>query len=358
MWGSPSVRLGRPRFAVRSVLESDVASTPPPGPWRLAWRRLRRDRVALWSGVLLIFLLCALFIGAPLAATLLGHGPDVPNFDAVIQPTQNPVGLFARVPQTANPAKHTIYLLGGDGPLGRDEFLRVLYGGQVSLEIGFGAALIAVMIGGLLGAIGGFFGGLADAVISRLTDLVMAVPLILVLIVLGSTVGDSFVGITLGGLVQPGVVGLTVLIGAFTWFYPARIARSQAIALRHREFVEAATMVGASRWRILRHHIVPHLIPPLVAYGTLLVAANIIVEAGASFLGFGIKLPTASWGSMLSVAWDAGSSGGANGGIPLSVPSGLRLTLVPSGAIFLAVLALNQFGEGLREAFDPRGGTR
>jgi peptide/nickel transport system permease protein len=302
-------------------------------------------------------MLCALFVGAPMAANVLGHGPDVPNFGAVRQPAQDPVGLFTRVPESLNPSTHTIYLLGADGPLGRDEFLRVLYGGQVSLEIGFGAALLAVVIGGLLGAIGGFFGGLADALISRLTDLVMAVPLILVLIVLGSTVGESLVGITFGGAVKPGVFGLTLLIGAFTWFYPARIARSQAIALRHREFVEAATMVGASRWSILRHHIIPHLIPPLVAYGTLLVAANVIVEAGASFLGFGIKLPTASWGSMLSVPWNAADSG-ANGGVPTSVPSFLRLTLVPSAAIFLTVLSLNQFGEGLREAFDPRGGTR
>ncbi len=271
----------------------------------------------------------------------------------MVEPQQSPISFWTRVPEPLESSRATIYVLGADGPLGRDELLRLLYGGQVSIEVAFGATLLALLIGATLGGIAGFFGGGVDAVISRMTDLVMALPLLLVLIVLGATVGDKLVDVTVGGVFARGVVGLVLFIGAFTWFYPARIVRSQVLSLRRREFVEAATMVGAGRWRTLRTHIVPHLLPPLVAVGTLLVAANVILEAGASFLGFGIRLPTASWGSMLATAWGGDITGGAS----LNSPAALRLTLIPSAAIFVTVLALNQFAEGLREAFDPRGGS-
>jgi peptide/nickel transport system permease protein len=141
-----------------------------------------------------------------------------------------------------------------------------------------------------------------------------------------------------------------VIIGAFTWFYPARIARTQVQSLRNREFVQAAQMIGSRDSRIMRTHLLPHLVPPLLAYGTLLVATNIMIEVGVTFLGAGIKLPTASWGSLLAQTW--GSILNPNPYNPATTQP--WLTLCPSLAIFLTVFALNIFGEGLREATDPR----
>jgi peptide/nickel transport system permease protein len=244
----------------------------------------------------------------------------------------------------------TLLLLGADSALGRDEFLRVLYGGRVSLEIAAGAALVAIMIGFVLGAIAGYYGGWIDAVISRFTDLVMAFPLLLFLVMIGSFFAHGLTDWTFHGLLNEGVFQLVLIIGAFTWFYPARIVRGQIMSLRHKEFVEAAQMVGARDNRIVRTHLLPHVLPPLLAYGTLLIATNIMIEVGVTFLGAGIKLPTASWGSLLAQTW--GSILNPNAYNPSTVQP--WLTLVPSIAIFLTVFSLNQFGEGLREATDPR----
>ena len=145
----------------------------------------------------------------------------------------------------------TLLLLGADSQLGRDEFLRILYGGRVSLEVAAGAAVVALLIGIVLGTLAGYFGGLVDAVISRFTDLVMAFPLLLFLVMIGSLFSYGLTRWTFGGLLNQGVFQLIVIIGAFTWFYPARIVRAQIQSLREREFVEAAQMVGAKR---LAHH--------------------------------------------------------------------------------------------------------
>jgi peptide/nickel transport system permease protein len=247
----------------------------------------------------------------------------------------------------------TLLLLGADSQLGRDEFLRILYGGRVSLEVAVGAALVAILIGVVLGALAGYFGGLVDAFVSRLTDLVMAFPLLLFLVMVGSLFSYGLTRWTFGGAINQGVFQLIVIIGAFTWFYPARIVRAQIQSLRQREFVEAAQMVGARDIRIVRTHLLPHVVPPLLAYGTLLVATNIMIEVGVTFLGAGIRLPTASWGSLLAQTW--GSILNPNPYNPATTQP--WLTICPSIAIFLTVFALNQFGEGLREATDPRSVT-
>jgi peptide/nickel transport system permease protein len=240
--------------------------------------------------------------------------------------------------------------MGADSQLGRDEFLRVLYGGRVSLEVAVGAALVALVIGVVLGSLAGYFGGVVDGGISRVTDLVMAFPLLLFLVMIGSLFSHGILPWTLDGLLNQGVLQLIVVIGLFTWFYPARIVRGQIQSLRNREFVEASRMAGASDGRIMRTHLFPHLVPPLLAYGTLLVATNIMIEVGVTFLGAGIKLPTASWGSLLAQTW--GSILNPNPYNPATTQP--WLTIWPSLAIFVTVFALNQFGEGLREATDPR----
>jgi peptide/nickel transport system permease protein len=341
-------------------------SSRPEGQWALTWRRLRRDRVALASGIFLVVLLFAVGPGAPLYERAVGHGPN-DLFPYAVNVSLRPAGPFTVTWATSTLAdddpfafthkdppqgtKKTLLLLGADSQLGRDEFLRLLYGGRVSLEVAVGAAVLAIAIGLVLGSIAGFFGGVVDSVISRFTDLVMAFPLLLFLVMLGSLF--DYGGITrwtLHGVFNEGVLQLTLIIAAFTWFYPARIVRTQVLSLRGREFVEAAQMVGARDARIMRTHLLPHVIPPLLAYGTLLVATNIMIEVGVTFLGAGIKLPTASWGSLLAQTW--GSLLNPNPFNPASVQP--WLTLLPSLAIFMTVFALNQFGEGLREATDPR----
>jgi peptide/nickel transport system permease protein len=347
----------------------DIAAAAPPihvaGPWWLAWRRLRRDRVSVASGIFLIALTVAVFAGAPIAARALGHGPNDP-FPYAVNLSLKPASPWAHIPDTNRlgpvtselelppPPKgtgETLFVLGGDGALGRDLFLRVLYGGQVSLEVGLGATLVALVIGVLLGVTAGWLGGFVDGAISRLTDLVMALPILLLLLMVGTGLGSGLDHVTFHGLLNVGVLQLILLIGCFTWYYPARIVRSQMLSLRNREFVEAAGMIGASGPRIVRKHLVPHLIPSLAAYGTLMVATNIMLEIGVTFLGAGIQLPTSSWGSLLAQTW--GSVLGLN---PIT-PANFQPwpTVVPSIAIFLTVLSLNQLGEGLREALDPAG---
>ncbi len=340
----------------------------PVGPWKLAWRRLRRDRVALVSGAAVAFVLFASIAGGPIAERLLGHGPN-DQFPYAVSADLRPVGPWTWVPDTFQIGSFsgedavglpppepgvgkTLFVFGADGSLGRDELLRLLYGGRVSLEVAIGATLLAILIGTILGAAAGYLGGVADAVISRFTDLVMAFPYLLFLVMIGSAVSTGLADVTLGGLVNKGVLQLVVLIGAFTWFYPARIVRARILSLRHTEFVEAAAMTGARGPRIVRTHLLPHVVPPLVVYATLAIATNVMLEIGVTFLGAGVRLPTASWGSMLAQTW--GSLLNPN---PYNQATTMPLlTLIPSAAIFVTVFAFNQFGEGLREALDPRGG--
>jgi len=237
-----------------------------------------------------------------------------------------------------------------DGPLGRDLFERVLVGGRISLEVAFGATFLAMLIGILLGGAAGYYGGTTDAVVGRLIDFVMAFPLLLLLLLLGNTVGDSLRGITLHGSLQPGVFSLVLLIGVFAWFYPARIVRGEVSALKESEFVTSARMVGAGEWRILRAHILPHVMPLMLAYSAFLIATTILMEAGLSFLNVGVRLPTASWGSLLTAAWGTQRNPQAVG--PQRT---IWMTLVPTLVIFIAAAAWMLFGEGLRRALDPRG---
>ena len=318
------------------------------GYWEQVWIRFRRDKVAIGSGIFIVFLFFTAFAGAPLAAWLLGHGPNDQYVGAGTNPnTFLPYGPFhwvidqtgGAVPVGAHLPK-TLFVLGSDGFLGRDEFLRILYGAQVSLEIAIGATALGMIIGVLMGAIAGYFGGWIDTIVSRLTEMVMCFPYVLFLIAIASTVGDRLNNVTFGFL-QNGVVALVLILGLFSWFYPARIVRAQVLSLREKEFIEAARMVGATDWRIIRSHLMPHLVAPVIVYSTIIIAQNILAEAGLSFLGVGIKAPTASWGASLSDA-------------PDFYTTQPWLMLWPGLAVLLATLAFNLLGDGLRDAFDPR----
>ena len=313
------------------------------------WSHLRRDRGVVAAAVFLALLLLAVLVGGPLLSRLLGHGPD-DIFTAAVDELLRPVGPWARVPDPNG--GEALLPLGADGPLGRDELLRLLDGGRVSLAVAVGGTLVAVTIGVVLGTAAAYFGGWLDAFISRLTELVMAFPLLFFVILLASTVRDDLSGITLGVFAE-GVVALVLLIGAFTWFYPARVIRTEVLSLREQPFVEAARMLGAGDLRIMRYHVLPHLAAPILVLSALMVPVNILLEAGVGFLGLGIELPTASWGSLLATAW-----GTVRQPTTTSQSMTLWITLFPSVAILVTVLAFNVLGEGLRAALDPRSRPR
>ena len=256
----------------------EVAGVKARGYWEQVWIRFRRDRVAIAGGLFIIFLIIVAYVGAPIAAYLLGHGPN-DQFAGGVDPTSyQPVGPWTRIsaaPYVGASGNFgtTLFILGADDVTGRDEFLRLLYGAQVSIEVAVGATTIGMVIGVLMGATGGYFGGWVDTIVSRLTEIVMAFPYLLFVIALASTVGNRLDNVTLGFLGR-GVLTLVLVLGLFSWFYPARIIRAQVLSLREKEFIEAARMVGASDIRIIRSHLLPHLVAPIIVYSTLVVAGE------------------------------------------------------------------------------------
>jgi peptide/nickel transport system permease protein len=307
------------------------------GYWENAFRRLRKDRLAILSAVVIVLFIIIPFIGAPIAERWAGHSPN----DLISGGVDNfvPVGPFSSV--SDGQGGTTYLVLGGSDLVGRDEFLRLLAGAQVSLEVGVLSTIVGLALGLVLGLMAGFYGGIIDTIVSRLTEIVMAFPLLLFLIAISATVGERLDKITLGGILNPGVFTLTMVIGLFTWFYPARIIRAQVLSLREKEFVEAARMVGSSNFRIMRSHLLPHLVGTIIVYGTLTVAINILLESTLSFLGVGLPPPNASWGNMLDEAT----------GLYTIQP---WLIVWPGLALLILTLAFNLLGDGLRDALDPR----
>ncbi len=308
------------------------------GYWEQVWRRFRRDKIALASIVFLVLLVLICFPGAAIAESQLGHSPDDIFFDGV-DDRLIPKGPWEYVTHPLT-GERQLFILGADGSLGRDLFLRLLYGGRVSLEVAVLATLGVMLIGVFMGAVAGYFRGWIDTIVARLTEITMAFPALLFIIALASTVGSRLDNVTFG-IFGKGVVTLVVVFWVLGWFYPARIIRAQVLSLREKEFIEAAQMTGASDWRIIRSHLLPHLVAPIIVFSTLVVASYILGEAGLSFLGLGIKLPTASWGNLLSNA-------------PEYYTTQPWLMVWPGLAVLLTTLAFNLLGDGLRDAFDPR----
>ena len=314
------------------------------GYWESVWRSLKQDKAAVGGGIAVIVLILLCFVGAPIFAWILGHGPDQ-IFDGGLTASALPLGPwshFKDVPYVGATGNFpTVFFpLGSDGAQGRDEFLRLLYGGRASLEVAILATVISITLGVVFGAAAGYFGGGIDMVISRVTELFMAFPVILFIIALSAVAGPQLNKITFGFLPE-GVFTITLVLSIFGWFYPARIARAQVLSLREKEFVEAARMVGSSDHKIIRTHLLPHLVAPMIVLATIFVGANVLAEAGLSFLGIGIQDPTASWGNLLEQAPQ----------FYLQVP---WLMIWPGLAILITTLAFNLLGDGLRDAFDPR----
>lgn len=314
------------------------------GYWESVWRSFKRDKVAIGGGITIVVLVLTCFVGAPIFSWWLGHGPNQP-FDGGLNSGALPLGpwshfLNAPYPGAQGHFAKVFFPLGADGAQGRDEFLRLLYGGQASLEVAVLATFVSLLIGVILGATAGYFGGLIDMVISRITELVMVFPVVLFIVALSAVAGPQLNSITLGFLPN-GVFTITLVLTVFGWFYPARIARAQVLSLREKEFIEAARMVGSSDARIIRSHLLPHLVAPMIVLGTISVGQNVLAEAGLSFLGIGIQDPTASWGNLLEQAPQ----------FYLQVP---WLMLWPGLGVLITTLSFNLLGDGLRDAFDPR----
>ncbi len=309
------------------------------GYWEQVWRRFSRDKMAIASGIFVIFLILVAAVGGPIAKHFLGHGPDdVYPIGGVDLKSFLPIGPLTSFKDEFG---HTQYfVLGGDGPLGRDEFLRILYGARVSLEVAVLSTVGVMAVGVVLGVIAGYFRGWIDTIISRVLELTMVFPVLLFIIALSSTVGPRLNKVTLGIFPQ-GVITLVVVFTVFGWFYPARIIRAQVLSLREKEFVEAARMIGASDARIMRSHILPHLVAPMIVFSTLIIAQYVLFEAGLSYLGLGIPGATASWGNLLAQA-------------PNYYTTQPWLMVWPGLAVLLTSLAFNLLGDGLRDAFDPR----
>ncbi len=336
----------------------DVAAAPAApvtvkarGYWELVWIRFRRDRLAMVSFGFIIFLFATAFAGAPIAAHFLGHGPNalfgygVHDFVPVgpwSHISAAPYFAGDQIPQFLQKQYgNTTLVLGASDQNGSDMFLRLLYGAQVSLEVGIFATLGSVSLGVLMGLTGGYFRGWIDTVVSRMIEVVMVFPYLLFIIALRIVAGDKLNSVTLGFLPH-GVFTLALIFSVFGWFYPARIMRGVVLSLREKEFVEAARMTGASDWRIMRSHLLPHLVAPIIVYSTILIAQNILGEAGLSFLGLGIDPPQASWGNLLANA-------------PQFYQTDVWILLFPGLAILFTTIAFNLLGDGLRDAFDPRG---
>ena len=291
-------------------------------PWELFWRRFRRDKFAI-VGMIIVILMIIFALMAPLISKWTGHGPNQVFLDK-LDSFGIPTG-----PQSGFPM--------GLDTAGRDLFVRVAYGARTSLIIAFFATGLATVIGVILGLLSGFYRGKVDTLISRTVDVWLSLPVLLLALGLAAACGLEP---CLGGLIKPGLFVVSLIIGLFSWPYICRIVRGQILSLREKEFTEAARALGSNNRQIMLRELLPNVAAPIIVYTTLIIPNNILFEAALSFLGVGIPPPTATWGGMLSDAV-----------VFYTVP---HFMFWPGLAIFATVMAFNLFGDGLRDAFDPR----
>jgi peptide/nickel transport system permease protein len=337
-----------------------VAAAPPteavtspgpatePGPWRQALRLFFRNRVAV--AALALFVLIVLFaLAAPLWAEHVAHTSpnkehtlDTITVDGeerdVVSVEGEPIG-----PQWF--AAGGEYFLGADSRLGRDEMVRLMYGGRSSLLVGIGSALLATALGVVFGLLAGYRRGRLDTVISAVLDVIWSLPILLFGVAIGSVLTVS--GLSVGPIeLSGGSLWIPIVLISFLIFpYIARPIRGEVLALREQEFIEAAAAQGAGPWRVMFGEILPNLASTIIVFFTLTIANNMLLEAALSFLGAGVQAPNNSWGTMISV------------GVELLEVQPL-LAIAPGLMIALTVLSMNLVGDGLREALDPRSKAR
>jgi peptide/nickel transport system permease protein/oligopeptide transport system permease protein len=294
---------------------------------RIAWMRLRRDKVAMAGGIVVLLLIVIAIIGPYFV-----QDPNLYHSNLINATFSRPNGPFGGI-SLAHP-------FGVEPVTGRDMLARVVVGARYSLLIGFLATALAVIIGTVMGVISGYFGGWIDSVIARTMDIFLAFPLLVFAIALVGVIPSSAFGLS-GNTLR--VALLVFIIGFFAWPYMGRIIRGQTLSLREREFVDAARSLGARGPYILFKELLPNLVGPILVYATLLIPTNILFEAALDFLGVGLIPPAPSWGYMLSTAVSQGF---------YSVDP--MYMIIPGLAIFITILSFNLFGDGLRDALDPR----
>ena len=313
-------------------------------PWYLAYLRLRRNKVALAFGAL--FIVIVLFcLAAPLWADHVAHtGPNENHLTEQIKIDGKETFVVAPNGIPIGPGLHAKFLLGADDN-GRDVMVRLMYGGRTSIYIGVMAAIITTFFAVAVGLAAGYWGGWTDSVLSRTMDLVWAFPVLLLGIALGTAL--SVGGLQIGPLSVPAdSLWIPILIIGFVYVpYMARPIRGEVLSLREKEFVEAAIAQGKGPLRIMFTELLPNLISTIIVFFTLNIANNMLLESALSFLGAGVKPPNSSWGTMISDGQDR-------------LVTAPHLTIVPGVMIVLTVLALNVFGDGLRDALNPRAKIR
>ncbi len=310
--------------APTASLLPDELEAPPLTLWQLTWRRFRRHRMAMF-GILTLFLLVLYCFGGALFLS-----------EADANATRTSDRLLA--PSAQHPF--------GTDTTGRDILARTIYGGQISLLIGLTAMLVEVSLGVLIGATAGYFGGKLDSLLMRATEAVIVVPQLFLLLVMAKFFATSIPNITLFGRTFSGsVVVIILIIGATSWPALARIVRAEFLSLKENEFVLAARATGTSTFEIITRHILPNSIAPIMVSATLGVANAIATEAYISFLGLGVRPPTATWGNLLEGSYDYIDQGT------------YWLWVFPGLLIALTVLSINFLGDGLRDALDPHSHT-
>jgi peptide/nickel transport system permease protein len=335
------------------------ASIEGRSPWYLAYRRLRRNKVALGFGALFIVIVLACSAAGIWANDFAHTGPDDEHLNGsiVIDGHKTPIVSAPTLGHLGTtllgPGLHAKFLLGADQN-GRDVMVRLLYGGRVSLYIGVMAALVTTILAVALGVLAGYRRGWVDAVISRILDVIWAFPVLLLGIALGTAIATSGSGLSIVvpftsihiATLQSGSLWIPILIIGFVYIpYMARPIRGEVLALREKEFVEAAVAQGMGPLRIMVSEILPNLVSTIIVFFTLNIANNILLESALSFLGAGVQPPQSSWGTMIASGSDL-------------ITTAPWLTIIPGLAIVLTVLSLNVFGDGLRDALDPRAKLR
>ena len=309
--------------ALPRIAEEAIATREPLTPTQLAWRRFRRHKMAMF-GLFLLVLLIVYAVGGAFVFT-----------EAYANTTDRTLtGGLLHGPSLKHPF--------GTDPTGRDLLARTIYGGQISLLIGLAAVSVALIVGITVGALSGYYGGWVDSILMRFTEAMLNIPQLFLLIVAAKYLGDKVHNFQAFGREFSGsVIVIIVIIGLDSWMYLARIVRSQFLSLKEQEFVTAARCTGTSNLAIIAYHILPNSIAPVIVNATLGVASAILTEAYISFLGLGVRQPTATWGNMLENA-------------NRYLETAPWLWFFPGLLILLTVLAINFVGDGLRDALDPR----
>ncbi len=304
-------------------LSPDELEAPPLSLRQLAWRRFRRHNMAMFGGVALIILFIYSFGGAFI----------FPESYANYTETK----LRLKPPSQSHPF--------GTDTVGRDALARTIYGGQISILIGLAAVTIETLLGILVGALAGYYGGMIDNILMRITEAMLNIPELFLLIVMAKNFGGKIPNINfLGREFSGSVVVIIVIIGLTSWMYLARIVRAEFLSIKENDFILAARATGTPNSQIIFQHILPNSMAPIVVSATLGVANAILAEAYISFLGLGVQPPTATWGNMLDRANNY-------------LESAPWLWFFPGAFILLTVLSINFLGDGLRDALDPRSRT-